>query len=283
MQHTLDAFFARLGADGATPASTLSAYRTDLTQCLTFLAERGIIDIQAIQPDDLQAFCSWLEAQEYAAATIARRIVALRAFTTFLVASGLLATDPCAELRPPVVTRSLRSIATPEQIQALRAFMQQDTTAEGWRDRAMLEVLLATALRAGDLVALDIGDIALDAAMVTVRARKTRTLALPPLAVMVLATYLQIARPKLLRTEASEPALFLNHQGERLTRQGYWVVLKRHARQLGLDTITPELLRQSVAAQRFADGATMDEVQLLLGHSARKTTAVYKSAPPTRS
>jgi integrase/recombinase XerD len=279
MQHTLDAFFVYLSADGATPASTLTAYRTDLAQCMTFLADRGISDIQTIQPDDMQAFCAWLEAQPYAPATIARRIVALRAFSAFLVAAGMLATDPCAHLRPPVVTRALRSAVTPEQINALRAFMQRNTTAEGWRDRAMLEVQLATALRASDVVALDVGDVALEAAIVTVRGKKNRMLALTPAAVMTLATYFQVARPKLLRAHASEPALFLNHQGQRLSRQGYWVVLKQHARQLGLDGITPESLRQSVAAQRFADGATMDEVQALLGHAVRKTTAVYQLIP----
>src|SRR4051794_7611339 len=154
--------------------------------------------------------------------------------------------------------------------------MQRDTTAKGRRDRAMLEVLLATALRMSEIVTLDVGGITLEAATVMVRSRKPRTLALTPAAVMTLAAYLQIARPKLLRAHASEPALFLNHQGERLTRQGYWVVLKQHARQLGLGSITPEALRQSVAAQRFADGATMDEVQALLGHAVRKTTAVYQ-------
>jgi integrase/recombinase XerD len=143
----------------------------------------------------------------------------------------------------------------------------------------MLEVLLATALRASDLVALDVNDIALDAATVTVRCRKMRTLALTPAAVMTLATYLHLARPKLLRAHASEPALFLNHQGERLTRQGYWAVLKQHARQLGIDGMSPEALRQSVASQRFADGAGLDEVQALLGHAVRKTTAVYQLTP----
>jgi integrase/recombinase XerD len=279
MQDTLDAFFVYISADGATPASTLTAYRTDLTQCITFLVDRGITDIQAIQPDDMQAFCAWLEAQSYAAATIARRIVAVRAFSTFLVAAGMLTTDPCTNLSSPVVTRTLRTTVTTEQITALRALMQQDTTTEGWRDRAMLDVLLATALRASDLVALDVGDIVLDAATLTVRGKKTRTLALTPAAVMTLATYLHLARPRLLRAHSSQPALFLNHQGERLTRQGCWVVLKQHARQLGLDGITPEALRQSVAAQRFADGATMDEVQALLGHAVRKTTAVYQQVP----
>jgi len=279
MQQLLDTFFVQLSADGATPASTLKAYRTDLTQCVSFLTEHGIVDIQALEPDHLQAFCAWLEQHGYAAATIARRIAALRAFGAFLLDLGMLTSDPCATLSSPVVTRTPRATVTSEQIAALRALMEQDTTAEGWRDRAMLEVLLATALRASDLVALDVGDIVLEAATVTVRCRKTRALALTPAAVMTLATYLHLARPKLLRTGTSEPALFLNRQGERLTRQGYWILLKQRARQLRLDGMSPEALRQSVASQRFADGASLDDMQALLGHAVRKTTAVYQLTP----
>jgi integrase/recombinase XerD len=171
---------------------------------------------------------------------------------------------------------------TPAQIEALRALMLRDSTPDGWRDRAMLEVLLATALRASDLVALDVDVSMLEAATLTVRGRggKTRTLALTPAAVMALATYLQIARPKLQRAHMNERALFLNQRGERLTRQGCWVVLKQYARQLDLDGVTLEVLRQSVAVQRFADGATVDEVQRLLGHVVRKTTAVYQGSTP---
>jgi integrase/recombinase XerD len=277
MQKLLDTFLAHLSADGATPASTLKAYQTDLTQCLIFLDDRGITDIQRLQVHDLEAFCAWLETQGYAKATIARRIVALRAFSAFLCQIGQLPEDLCVELHPPIVNRTLRATMTLEQIGALREFILRDNSADGWRDRAMLEVLLATALRASDLVALDVSDLALDAATVTIRGRggKARTLALTPAAVMVLAAYLQVARPKL-RAQASQPALFLNHQGERLTRQGCWVVLKQHAQKLGLDGVTPEVLRQSVAAHRFADGASLDEVQVLLGHAVRKTTAMYQ-------
>lgn len=283
MHKLLDTFLAHLSADGATPASTLTAYRTDLAQCIAFLTDRGITDIQALQRDDLHAFCAWLDTQGYAKATIARRIVALRAFSAFLCETGQLSEDLCAELHPPIVSRTLRPTLTSEQIGALRECMLGENTADGWRDRAMLDVLLATALRASDLVALDVDDIALEVAAVTVAVRggKTRTVPLTPTAVMALAAYLHLGRPKLLRADVTEPALFLNHQGERLTRQGCWVVFRHHAQKLGLDGVTPELLRQSVVAHRFANGATVDEVQLLLGHAVRKTTAVYQIGSPT--
>jgi integrase/recombinase XerD len=279
MRQTLDAFLARLGADGATPASTLTAYRTDLIQCVTFLAERGVTDAAALRPDDLQAFCDWLRARGYANATIARRVGALRAFGAFLLQAGLAPADPCVGLRPPAVTRTLRPALTTAQIDALRELMLKNGTPDGWRDRAILEVLLATALRASDLVALDVHDVALDTATLTARGRagKPRTAALAPPAVMALAAYLQLGRAKLLRASTA-PALFLNRQGERLTRQGCWVVLKDYARRLGLDDLSPERLRQSAAAHRFADGASVEEVRALLGHAMRKTTAVYRPA-----
>jgi integrase/recombinase XerD len=278
MQKLLDAFCVHLSADGTTPAGTLKAYRTDLTQCIGFLADRGITEIDALRPDDLHAYRTWLEEQGYAAATIARRIVALRAFSSFLVGAGILATDPCADLHSPVVTRTVRQALTIVQIEALRTQILLEGSPEGWRDRAILEVLLSTAVRASDLVALDMGDIDLEGASMTLRRRggKTRTLTLAPEAQMALAAYLQLGRPKLLRGQLDTGALFLNRQGERLTRQGCWVVLKAYARSLGLDDLSPELIRQSVAAQRFTDGASVDDVQALLGHAVRKTTTVYQ-------
>ena len=284
MQTILDRFLQHLSANGASPTATLNAYRTDLSQCVAFLADHGINDVQALQPDDLQAFCAWLQERGYAKATIARRIVALRALCAFLVQAGILATDPSAALPLPVVARTVRPTLGPNQIAALRAVMCRDSSAEAWRDRAILEVLLATALRASTLVALDVGDVALEQAMITICGRRgtTRAVALLPTAVMALLAYIQLGRPKLARTNDHESALFLNQQGARLTRQGCWVVLKGYARQLGLDDLSPELIRQSVAAQRFVDGATVDEVQALLGHAVRKTTAVYQPIAPTR-
>jgi integrase/recombinase XerD len=200
MHDALDLFLAHLSADGATPANTLQAYRTDLTQLVIFLTDRGIVEANVLHPDHLQAFCAWLEEHGYATATIARRIVALRAFSTFLVQTGILVADPCLDLHPPSVTRSSRQVLTPEQFNSLRDLMVRRATPDGWRDRAMLEVLVATALRASDLIALDVSDIDLEAATVTVGSRtsKTRRVPVTPAATMALATYLQLGRPKLL-------------------------------------------------------------------------------------
>jgi integrase/recombinase XerD len=282
MRSILDGFFSHLGAEGVVPANTLKAYRSDLNQLATFLAERGIADAAELCTDDLHAYCAWLAARGYARATIARRVVAMRAFGAYLQQTGLLDHDPCADLRPPRVPRVPRAALTSEQILALRSLMLSDGTPDGWRDRAMLDVLLAGALRVGELVALDLDDLALAGATLTVGARtgKARTVKLPPDTVMSLAAYLQIGRPAMIRAGSTEAALFLNHGGQRLTRQGCWVVLKGYARRLDLAVFTPELLRQSVAAQWFAAGATVEEVRELLGHSVRRTTAIYRPTSP---
>lgn len=282
MQHTLDAFLSHLSAQGDTPAGTLMAYRTDLNQLIPFLADRGVNTVDLLCAEDLVAFTEWLYERGYASATIARRVVSLRALGVFLVQAGILPANPCADLRPPAVRRTLRPTLTPAQIEALRTLVLRNRTADGWRDHAILEVLTASALRVSDLMALNVEDISLDHATLLVHARsgKLRTVPLPAQAVMALATYLQLGRPKLQRANHAEPGLFLNQQGERLTRQGCWVVLKGYARQLGLDELSPEVLRQSVAAHRFANGATVDEVQALLGHATRKTTEVYQPAAP---
>jgi integrase/recombinase XerD len=279
VQQALEGFYDWLGVDGTTPAGTFQAYRADLAQFVAFLSTRGAADARALCAADMHAFADSLHERGYAAATIARRIVTLRAFNAFLLQEGILVADPCADLHPPAVARRLRTALTVAQIDALRALMLRDGTPCGWRDRAILEVLLATALRASDLVALDVGDVDMDAATVAVRERRgtTRTLALHPAAVMALAAYLQLGRPRLLRAQRNSGALFLNQQGERLTRQGCWVVLKAYARAIEVDDLSAEVIRQSVAVLRLADGASLDEVQALLGHAARKTTAVYQS------
>jgi integrase/recombinase XerD len=285
LQQRVDAFLTHLSAHGTTPAGTLKAYRTDLAQSVAFLAERGITNIEQLCSSDLHAYRAWLDTRGYATATIARRIVALRAFILFLVQSGALTSDLCTDLPPPLVTRRPRRVLTSAQIERLRALMLREGTADGWRDRAILEVLLATALRASELMALNLADVDLDGATITLHAggRQARTLALEPETVMALAAYIQVGRPKLLRGQSDAGALFLNQQGERLTRQGCWAMLKTYARTLDLSDLSPELVRQSVATLRFAEGASVGEVQALLGHAAGKTTVVYRPRAVTQA
>lgn len=285
MQEVLKAFFDHLGADGATPLNTLTAYRTDLRQFAAFLGDCGVTDVQAIQFADVQAFCAWLEERGYAKATIARRVTALRAFGDFLVQTAVLARNPAQGVQSPASPRLVPRVLTPQQVDALRVLTVQRMTPDGWRDRVLLEVLAATALRVSEVVALDLDDIDVDSATVRVRRRagSDRQVALPPGAVMAVVTYLQLGRPSMLLPDSPQSALLLNYHGQRLTRQGVWAILQRYARQLQLDELSPEVLRQSAAAHRLAAGASVDEVRALLGHSTQAATRIYQYAVPMSS
>jgi integrase/recombinase XerD len=246
MKDVVETFLALLCADRATPANTVAAYRTDLMQFATFASEQGVADVAALQIDHMQAFCTWLHTQGYAAATIARRIAALRAFGTYLVQAGRLPTNPAHDLARPRLPRRTADTLSEAQIQALRAAMLQEATPEGWRDRALLDVLATTGLRASALVALDLTDLVLEQSIVRVREARgaVRSLRLTPEAVMALATYVQLGRQHFLKRDANEPALLLNCRGQRLTRQGCWEILQKYARQLRLDGVSLEQLRQ---------------------------------------
>ncbi len=250
MKQVVDQFLHQLAADGTVPHNTLTAYRTDLLQFATFLRDHAATSVVTLE--SMQAFCSWLYDQDYAAATIARRITALRALGAFLVQTGMLPSNPGDQLRPPLRTRTIPHLLTPMQLQALCAQPLGEEAPESWRDCAMLHLLTATTLRVSDLLALNLDHVALETGML--RLPDTRgdgqPILLPPLVVMALATYLTLGRPRLLGDNAAEVALFVNQRGQRLTRQGCWGIIKKHAQRLALDDVTPERLRQAALAHQ---------------------------------
>lgn len=241
MQQSLRSFLEQLAVSQAVPTNTVAAYSADLRQFAAFVATHHPAVGDAPTTDAMRAFCEWLGAQGYAASTIARRVSALRAFGAYLVQTGAVASNPGDLLRPPRRARVAMAALTPEQVQALCAQPLGQPTPEGWRDCALLHALMATGLRASDLLALEVSDLSLAAR--SLRARQ-RHLSLPAAAVMALATYLAIGRPALLGVRPDNGALFLNRQGQRLTRQGCWGIVKGHARQVGLDEMTLERLRR---------------------------------------
>lgn len=283
MQEVLQAFFDYLGADGATPRNTLTAYRTDLRQFAAFLTAGGVTDVHAIRLAELQAFCAWLQERGYATATIARRVTALRAFGGFLVQTAVLPSNPADGLQGPTPPRRAPRVLTPQQLDALRVLTVQRMTPDGWRDRVLLEVLAATALRVSEVVALDLDDIDVDAATIRVQRRDgtERQVALSPGGVMAIVTYLQLGRPNMPSSDSTPSALLLNCHGQRLTRQGVWSILQRYARQLQIGALSPDLLRQSTAAHRLADGTARAEVRALLGHRTPAAPHSYQHAVPT--
>jgi len=170
-------------------------------------------------------------------------------------------------------------VLSAEQISSLFRQIEVETSA-GQRDLAMLHMLYATGMRVTELVSLSMADF--DATRATVvcpgrngRNRRERVLPLPPIAVEAVQQYIHTARPRLMLRHPEEEALFLNHHGERLTRQGFWLIIKGYARQAGITTITPHMLRHSFAMLMLKGGMELRSVQELLGHAHISTTQVY--------
>ncbi len=278
MYDQLDQFLAYLASERKLSTNTTSAYRTDLEQFSAFIASRGHSSWDTLSRDDVLAFLLYLKERRYATSTLARRTAAVRAFCEFLRRSNVLHTDPAAELDAPRVGRTPPKALTVVQVDELLELPLRSSGPETLRDKAMLELLYATGMRVSELVALDLHDINLDAECVRCCGRiRERQLPITHSAVTALEEYLDIGRPQLARgNRRPDNALFLNHRGKRLTRQGFWLILKRYAKDLGIQELTPHMLRHSFAMHMLASGADLRSVQQLLGHASISTTQIYQ-------
>lgn len=287
MQDQLDRFFSHLTHERRLSDNTSSAYRTDLEQFRSFVIERhpeGVADDWSdLSRDDVLAFLIFLKERRYATSTLARRTAAVKSFAAFLTSNGVVATDPAADLDSPRVDRTPPKSITVNMVDELLELPLRAKGPEALRDKAMLEVLYSTGMRVSELVALDVDDLNLEAEQLRCAGRsKERILPLSPSAATAVEEYLDISRRQLAKSSSSpDTALFLNHRGKRLTRQGFWLILKNYANQLGLQELTPHTLRHSFAAHMLANGADLRSVQTLLGHASISTTQIYQQVGGT--
>ena len=262
--------------------NTSEAYRSDITQLTDWLSG-GEDDLAGpeswvdVTRDHLLQYVSHLKSREYAATTIARKIAAVKSFFAYMMAHDLLDADPSEGLSSPKVGRALPSPLGEEEVEALLNQPRGNPAPEAMRASAMLELLYATGMRVSELVSLGVADVNLDEGYVRCRGKgyKERIIPVYPEAVRALRDYIDDARPKL-RRRRDEPALFLNRRGNRLTRQGFWLLLKSLAAEAGIThSITPHTLRHSFATHLLRGGAALRHVQELLGHSSISTTQIY--------
>ncbi len=279
MQHHVDEFLRHLEAEKRFSHNTISAYRNDLSQ---FIQQLGSADGVGCWADvgqiHLAEFLHFLRGRKYANSTIARKTAAVKSFFHYLSDMGLLRENPSEKLDTPRVSKYLPRSITPEEMRSLLSQPRKLATPEALRDLAMMELLYATGMRVSELVALDVTDLEFGDKTATVRCLgkqgRERTVPVKEHAVEPLHQYLSRARHVLSR-DSSQPALFLNHRGQRLTRQGFWLILKTYAEQAGVPRITPHTLRHSFAAHMLERGADLRSVQKLLGHADISTTQVY--------
>lgn len=263
--------------------NTIAAYRNDLSQferhALSGGGGRLRLAWNEVGSDAVIAFVADLRNRSYKDATVARKVAAVKSFFGFLAAEGLVEQDPTENLRSPQVGKSLPRALTPREVDELLEQPSRKNSSEARRDKAMLELLYATGLRVTELVNLDLADIALESDPVTVRCvgkgDRERVLPLHQRPVDELRQYIFHIRPKLVRSRR-ESALFVNRRGERLTRQGFWLILKNYAREACLDkAITPHTLRHTYATHMLSGGMPLRNVQDALGHASISTTQIY--------
>ena len=266
--------------------NTLEAYRNDLGQFYAFLEQRTEVQIKddsfwsTVDLVILNQYITDLrEKRGYRDTTTARKIAAIKSFFGYLMAEGHISDDPTESLGSPRIGRSLPKFLTADDVTSLLDVAGKAGTPESKRDATILELLYATGLRVSELVSLDISDIDFEESFILCRsgkAEKQRRVFLHSKAVEELKQYLQIARITLLGSKTSQTALFVNHRGERLTRQWIWNILKICSKKANIDEgITPHTLRHSFATHMLQNGASLRHVQELLGHSSISTTQVY--------
>ena len=273
----IDTFLQYLTQDKGCSQNTLAAYRNDLTQMARFLAAEQAKDTVRSYDEHLRSYLLKLREKRYSAATTARKIASARSFFKFMVASGRMKANPTTDLPAPHVRRYSLKFLSSIDYRKLLAEPAKLSTPEAKRDVVMLELLYATGLRISELVSLNVGDLDIEQGHVNVRSK--RQVPFDRDVGRVLASFLRNDRLDLLCDE-NEHALFLNRRGRRLTRQGFWQILKEYASRAGLgDKVTPQTLRHSYARHKLQNGTDLRELQQLLGHAYISSTRIYRQHP----
>lgn len=283
MEEEIGHFLNFLSVEKGASSNTIAAYKNDLEQLRTYVLGLSINGDNPfwsqVDRGALLDFILELRRRRYADTTVARKVAAVKSFFSFLQAEGILRKNPAESLSSPRVGKSLPKPLSVREIDELLEQPARRSTPEARRDRAMLETLYATGLRVTELVSLDMKDLHLSRPAAYLRCTgkgsKERTLPLHEQALQALEAYLEDGRPHLVH-DRRETALFVNRRGDRLTRQGFWLILKGHAKQAGITTpVTPHTLRHSFATHMLTGGAPLRNVQELLGHANMSTTQVY--------
>lgn len=285
MEQRVEAFLHYMSAERGASKNTIDAYRNDLTRFAEFASEKGTGETLAetINRDLITDYILWLRDPNrgagYKAATVARKVAAVKSFCAFLLDHGDLTTNPTASIDSPRAPKPVPRPMTTSDVDSLLREPLRAGTPEAIRDAAMLELMYATGMRVTELVSLNIDSLHLQPGPAYVRClgkgAKERTIPVYEQAVTAVERYLDESRAALLK-DRPQTALFVNRRGERLTRQGFWLILKNYAKHAGIEAhVTPHTLRHSFATHMLRGGASVRDVQELLGHANVSTTQVY--------
>lgn len=270
-----DFYMTYLLEEKHTSANTLQAYRRDIVKFLDFVSANGIESFEAATDADINDFKNHLIDSGLSTSSICRTLSAVRTMYKYLMSQNIATHNPAKDVHNDHLEKKEPMVLTSKEIEALLA-APDTSTIKGMRDKAMLELLYATGMKVSELVSLNVDDLNLSIPLIRVSAgEKERFIPLYRVATKALGDYLEKAR-KLMILSVDEPALFVNLSGERLTRQGFWKILKECAKKAGIKSdITPHTIRHSFAAHLLENGADIREIQEILGHSDLASTQRY--------
>ena len=256
--------------------NTVSSYMRDIRQFSEWLSENGVPELVSATQVNIRAYLAYLQDQGKSGATASRSLASLKNFYAYAVSGGFLEVSPISgEIHVERGEKKLPQILTGKEVELLLA-QPACVDHKGYRDKAMLEVMYATGMRVTELISLNVEDVNLELALVKCHSgKKSRVIPLYPAAQKALAVYLKDVRSAMV-LDANEQALFVNIGGTRMSRQGFWKILKYYQGKAGIEKeITPHTLRHSFAVHLLENGADLGSLQELMGHSDISSTQMY--------
>ena len=274
MERQLKLFFSFLENDKKLSDNTLQSYKRDLKQFRQYL-EACEIHYNRVKEEDINEYIREMQEEEKKASSISRCIASIRSFYQFVLKNKKIKIDPTSKIQSPKIEKRVPCILTSKEVELLLD-QPKDVDLKGIRDKAMLEFAYATGMRVTEIISLNIDDVNLDEGYVICKTgNKQRNIPLGNMSLKALTEYVEEARDILIKSE-DEEALFVNINGGRLTRQGFWKIIKYYKEQAHITKeITPHVLRHSFATHLLQNGADIKAIQTMLGHSDISSTQVY--------
>ncbi|MCZ8512861.1 site-specific tyrosine recombinase XerD [Paenibacillus filicis] len=277
MKNDLQTFIRFLSDERNLADNTIDSYNRDLHQYIEFLEAAGVSSIRQSGKTHVAGYLLAQKQKGRATATVTRSMVSIRAFYHYLVKERVIEQDPTIHLEMPKQEKRLPKVLSVAEVE--RLLQSPDVTQpNGLRDKAMLELLYATGIRVTELIMLNVDSVNPEMGFIRCvgKGEKERIVPLGRMAAVCLTQYIEGMRPRLLKPSKEEQALFINHLGTRITRQGFWKIIKRYAHESGIRSeITPHTIRHSFAAHLLENGADLRSVQEMLGHADISTTQIY--------
>ena len=274
-QKCLDIFESYLRDEKNASSNTLSSYMRDIRQLAEYLDTNLDTELTSATEADLEEYVQYLRDSGKSVATVSRSIASIKNLYSYLGIHQIIKQSPATRLTTEKNVQKLPQILTSQEIDLLLE-QPKCIDAKGYRDKAMLELLYATGMRVTELIDLNVEDVNLSAGVVRCHSRnKERFIPIYPAAAKALDEYIRLVRPQML-ANPDEDTLFVNIGGERMSRQGFWKIIKHYQKKANIEKdITPHTLRHSFAAHLLENGADIHDIQEMLGHADVSSTQVY--------